>query len=323
MTYTERVMQQAATAVAVTKLSDQDYEKLMQEKWQKRLADSASRIAHTPAPVGHLPPELRGEILPPQPLSTPIRGWIDGNDTAGEEGGKNYRTGVVGLFKWTLLAESRHSKRSPRTRVERPGPSQLGIERLIMMVDRSTGDRIPWNTGVKQEMEKGAYGMKCARMDAKPEDKKVIPHMEPISYLSDANKIAWIRAFLGWAYKAMMIQDVNPQVDMCEHTGIVHFLLELYTRISVKGAKPLSEIGQGIPVYAAGQEIRTGREGLMTSDWGNKLFVDAGRRSSIPSLWAPARKVNLTWVIGWSPHSTSVSGKRRALSTGLGWVWIS
>ena len=147
-----------------------------------------------------------------------------------------------------------------------------------MMVDRSTGDRIPWNTGVKQEMEKGAYGVKYAHMDAKPEDKKVIPRMEPISYLSDANKIAWIRAFLGWAYKAVMIQDVDPQVDMCEHTGIVHFLLEMYSRISVKGAKPLSEIGQGIPVYAAGQEIRTGREGLMTSDWGNKLFVEAGKK---------------------------------------------
>ena len=68
MTYTETVMQQAATAVAVNKLSDQDYEKLMQEKWQKMLADSASQIAHKPAPVGHLPPELRGERMPPQTI---------------------------------------------------------------------------------------------------------------------------------------------------------------------------------------------------------------------------------------------------------------
>ena len=51
--YTERVMQQAASAVAIDKLSDQDYEKLMQQKWQKMLAESASRIAHKPAPVGH------------------------------------------------------------------------------------------------------------------------------------------------------------------------------------------------------------------------------------------------------------------------------
>ena len=65
---------------------------------------------------------------------------------------------------------------------------------------------------------------------------------------------------------------------MSEHTGLVHFLTEMYSRISVKGAKPMSECGQGIPVYAAGQEIRTGREGLMTSDWGNKLFRVAGRK---------------------------------------------
>ena len=110
MTYTERVMQQAATAIAVNKLSDQDYEKLMQEKWQKMLADSASRIAHKPAPVGHLPPELRGEILPPQPLSTPIRGWIDGMSSPVRKEGRTIELslpGVVGLFKWTLLAESR------------------------------------------------------------------------------------------------------------------------------------------------------------------------------------------------------------------------
>ena len=253
----------------------------MQEKLQKMLAESARRIAHKPAPVGHLPPELRGETLPPQPLYTPIRGWIDGMTPLVKKEGRTIELslpGVVGLFKWTLLAESRHSKRSPKTRVERPDPSQLGIERLIMMVDRSTGDRIPWNTGVKQEMEKGALGVRYARANATSEDKKVIPHMEPISYLSDANKIAWIRAFLAWAYKAVMIQDVDPQVDMCEHTGMVHFLTEMYTRIGVKGAKPLSEIGQGIPIYASGQEIRTGREGLMTSDWGNKLFIMAGKK---------------------------------------------
>ena len=147
-----------------------------------------------------------------------------------------------------------------------------------MITDRSTGDRIPWNTGVKQELERGAYAWAYERENAQPEDKKIILHMQPISYLSDANKIAWIRAFLGWAYKASMIQDVDPQVEMSVHSGLVHFLTEMYSRVSVKGAKPLSEIGQGIPVYAGGQEIRTGREGLMTSDWGNHLFIAAGRK---------------------------------------------
>ena len=231
MSYTEQVMRQAATAIPMSKLSDEDYENMMQKKWQKMLEESANRIAHKPAPVGHLHQNFRGELLSPQSLSSPIRGWIDGMNPPARKEGRTIELslpGVVGLFKWTLLAESRYSKKSPRTRVPRPDPSQLGMEKLIMITDRSTGDRIPWNTGVKQEIEKGAYGVKYERMDAKPEDKKVIPHMEPISYLSDANKIAWIRAFLAWAYKAVLIQDVNPQVEMCEHTGMVHFLQEMY-----------------------------------------------------------------------------------------------
>ena len=58
MSYTEQVMQQAATAIPVGKLSDEDYENLMQMKWQKMLEESASRIAHKPAPVGHFPQSL-------------------------------------------------------------------------------------------------------------------------------------------------------------------------------------------------------------------------------------------------------------------------
>ena len=263
------------------KLTDEEYERMAQERWQRILIESATSVSSRPASVAHLPRELRGEILPPQPLFSPIRGWIDGLTPPVHKEGRTIELslpGVVGLFKWTLLAENRHANRCVRTRVERPSSEQLGMDALIMIVDRSTGDRIPWNTGVKQELERGTYAVGYERENAIPGDKKVILHMQPISYLSDANKIAWIRAFLGWAYKAVMIQDVNPQVDMSVHTGMVHFLNEMYSRVSVKGAKPLSEIGQGIPVYAAGQEIRTGREGLMTSDWGNPLFIAAGRK---------------------------------------------
>ena len=243
------------------------------------LTESADRIAHKPAPVGHLPTEHRGEILLPQPLSSPVRGWIDGLTPPVKKEGRTIELSLPGVVgQWTLLAENRHAKRSPRTRVERPDPSKLGMERLLMIVDRSTGDRIPWNTGLKRELEMGNLGTKYVRANALPEDKKVIPHLEPISYLSDANKIAWMRAFLGWAYKAVLTQNVDSQVGMSEHTGLVHFLTEMYSRMSVKGAKPMSECGQGIPVYAARQEIRTGREGLMTSDWGNKLFIVAGRK---------------------------------------------
>ena len=68
-----------------------------------------------------------------------------------------------------------------------------------MFMDRSTGDRIPWNTGLKRQVELGYLEAKYVRANAMPDSQKVIPHLVPIS---DANKIAWMRAFLGWAYKA-------------------------------------------------------------------------------------------------------------------------
>ena len=85
------------------------------------LAESAANISHKPAPVAHLPSELRGEILPPQPLFSPIRGWIDGLTPPVQKEGRTIELslpGVVGLFKWTLLAETRHAKRCSRKRVE-------------------------------------------------------------------------------------------------------------------------------------------------------------------------------------------------------------
>ena len=171
MTYTERVMQQAATATAVKNLTEEGYEKMVHARWLRMLTESADQIAHKPAPVEHLPAELRGEILLPQTLSSPIRGWIDGLTPPVKKEGRTIELslpGVVGIFKWTLLAENRHAKRSPRTRVERPDPSKLGMERLLMIVDRSTGDRIPWNTGLKRELEMGNLGTKYVRANALP-----------------------------------------------------------------------------------------------------------------------------------------------------------
>ena len=97
-------MQQAATATAIKDLTDEDFEKTMHAKWLKMMTDSAGQIAQ--CPVEHLPPELRGEILLPQPLASPIRGWIDGVTPPVQKEGRRIELslpGVVGLFKWTLL----------------------------------------------------------------------------------------------------------------------------------------------------------------------------------------------------------------------------
>ena len=103
-----------------------------------------------------------------------------------------------------------------------------------------------------------------------------VPVLHVPTLLSDVNKIAWTRAFLGWAYRCVVTKD--PKRAMAPHSHLVHFLLEMYASQGVPVAKLLSECGQGIPVYAAGTEVRTGTEGLMTSDWGNKTFVQAGKK---------------------------------------------
>ena len=107
MTYTEQVMKQAASAVPTGKLTDEEYEKTAQESWQRMLIESTTSVSSRPVSVAHLPRELRGEILPPQPLFSPIRGWIDGLTPPVHKEGRTIELslpGVVGLFKWTIFS---------------------------------------------------------------------------------------------------------------------------------------------------------------------------------------------------------------------------
>ena len=84
-----------------------------------------------------------------------------------------------------------------------------------------------------------------------------------------------------------MCEEQVPEGVMTPHTDLVHFITELYANVSVPVAKPLSECGQGIPVYAAGAEIRTGSDGLMTSDWGNEIFIEAAKKL-VPGIFVQA-----------------------------------
>ena len=89
-----------------------------------------------------------------------------------------------------------------------------------------------------------------------------VPILKELSFLSDANKIAWMRAYLGWACKCTRTGD--PRRNTVPH--------ELSASQGIVPAKPC---GQGLPVYAAGKEMWTGEEGVSTSDWGNETFVAA------------------------------------------------
>ena len=125
---------------------------------------------------------------------------------------------------------------------------------------------------------------------------------------------------------------------MTPHSDFVHFITELYANVSVPVAKPLSECGQGIPVYAAGAEIRTGSDGLMTSDWGNEIFIEAAKKV-VPGIFVLAGDsksdrgdrieslFNISfWVkeraIDWSWLGLETPGKEReadALAVAIEW----
>ena len=70
----------------------------------------------------------------------------------------------------------------------------------------------------------------------------------------------------------------DPSRAAADHDNLIEYVKELYSGQGIRPAKPLFECGQGLPVHAAGNEIRTGQEGVTTSEWGNQVFVDAVKK---------------------------------------------
>ena len=73
----------------------------------------------------------------------------------------------------------------------------------------------------------------------------------------------------------------RPNRDKLGIDRVVHFQ-DASPHRRVKNAKPMSECGQGLPVFAAGKEPRTGQKGVTSSHWGNQTFVDAAL--SVPGI---------------------------------------
>ena len=190
---------------------------------------------------------------------------------------------AAGVFQWSLLGESDLEGQPKRSVVPLPNPEALGVDTLIYFWEKTWGARIPWNEGLRAQIEQGNMGANFPLDPDHPVQKEGrAPVLTVPTLLSDVNKIAWMMAFLGWAYRC--VKTHSPEGAMPPHSDLVHFIVELYASQRVAAAKPLSECGQGIPVYAAGTEIRTGSDGLMTSDWGNDIFIEAAK-SVLPGIF--------------------------------------
>ena len=255
----------------------------------KNMSDTSTAISKTAVGTAPLPSLLMGTLLNPQPYESPVEGWVEGVYHPVRQLGRIIELPLLeaaGVFQWTSLGEAELQTRPKLAEVPLPNPDALGIDTLVYFWEKTYYARIPWNEGLKAQILEGNLGGNFQLDPDHPVAKEGrVPMLDTPSYLSDVNKIAWVRAFLGWAYRC--VKNKSPEGVMTPHSDLVHFITELYANVSVPVAKPLSECGQGIPVYAAGAEIRTGSDGLMTSDWGNEIFIEAAKKVA-PGIFVQA-----------------------------------
>ena len=87
------------------------------------------------------------------------------------------------------MAEQQHAERKKRVRVALPDPTKLGMERLLMFVDRWTDNRIPWNgwgifggLGLKHQMDLGGLMANYPRAGEPEGEHPVVPLQKPIPF---------------------------------------------------------------------------------------------------------------------------------------------
>ena len=262
------------------------WEERKKEQQKQNVSKISTAISKTVVGTAPLPSLLMGKLLNAQPYESPVEGWVEGMyHPVRKQGGVIVLPlpEAAGVFQWTSLGESDLQSRPKKTEVPLPNPEALGIDTLIYFWEKTWGARIPWNEGLRAQIEEGNLGATYHLDPDCPVAKEGrVPMLAVPTLLSDVNKIAWMRAFLGWAYRC--VKNRSPEGAMPPHSDLVHFIAELFASVTVAVAKPLSECGQGIPVYAAGAEIRTGSDGLKTSDWGNDIFIEAAKKVS-PGLF--------------------------------------
>ena len=78
------------------------------------------------------------------------------------------------------------------------------------------------------------------------------PSLEEASVFDRPTCMMWFHlpSICRWAEQADVHSDRSRSTAMTPHSDLVHFLLEMYASQGVSAAKPLSECGQGLPVYA-------------------------------------------------------------------------
>ena len=159
MSYTHMVMEAIRNQGGPPASSDGvDWEEQKKKQWTSNVSKISAEISHTVMGVAPLPGLLMGALLNAQPYESPIEGWVEGMYHPIRKPGRMIVLPLpeaAGVFQWTLLAESDLQSQPKRSEVPLPNPDKWGIDTLIYFWERTWGARIPWNEGLRSQIQQG------------------------------------------------------------------------------------------------------------------------------------------------------------------------
>ena len=99
-------------------------------------------------------------MLGPQAFVFPVKGWVESAYAPKQQQGPVYHIPLptcAGSLNWSAQNEAIFRTREPKVMVPRPNKEKLGIDRVIHFKDGDSDRRIPWNSGLRKEMEAGYH----------------------------------------------------------------------------------------------------------------------------------------------------------------------
>ena len=177
------------------------WEEKKKAQQDKNMSETSTAISKTAVGTAPLPRLLMGTLLNPQPYESPVEGWVEGVYHPARKLGRIIELPILeaaGVFQWTSLGEAELQTRPKLAEVPLPNPDALGIDTLVYFWEKTWCARIPWNEGLRAQILEGNLGANFPLDPDYPVVKEGrVPMLDTPSYLSDVNKIAWVRAFLG------------------------------------------------------------------------------------------------------------------------------
>ena len=135
-----------------------NWEEQKKKQWKVNVDKISAEISKTAMGVAPLPGLFMGRLLNAQSYESPVEGWIEGMCHPVRKPGRMIVLSLpeaAGVFQWTLLGESELQDQPKRSVVPIPNTEKLGIDTLIYFWEKTWGARIPWNEGLRAQIEQG------------------------------------------------------------------------------------------------------------------------------------------------------------------------